>query len=96
MKPSNNTKQTSLKEEPSIEDVSILSWLLRNKVKNEKGDPLDFHSRLYLLDVLTDWSQQIVIKKASQIGGSLIFNLKALFAVSKLRLNILYTSPTRS
>jgi hypothetical protein len=75
-------------------EFSILGWLLKNNIKNEKGDPLVFYDRLYLLDILTDWSPRITIKKASQIGGSLIFNLKALFAVLKFGWNIIYTHPT--
>lgn len=75
---------------------SILGWLLKNEVKNEKGDTLEFYSRLYLLDILTDWSREIVIKKASQVGGSLIFNLKVMFAVLKFGWNIIYTFPSDS
>lgn len=75
-------------------EYSILGWLLKNNVKNEKGDPLVFHDRLYLLDVLTDWNQEIVIKKASQVGGSLIFNLKVMFAVLKFGWNVIYTFPS--
>jgi hypothetical protein len=85
-------------EEPGVkaEDVSILAWLLQNHVMNEKGEELDFHDRLFLLDILTDWSQEIVIKKCAQIGGSVTFNLKALFAIIKFGWNILYSFPTDS
>lgn len=83
-------------EDIKAEDVSILAWILKSQLKNEKGEPIEFHDRLYLLDILTDWNPRIVIKKASQVGGSLIFNLKALFAVMKLRLNVIYTFPTDS
>lgn len=76
------------------EDMSILAWIFSNSVVSEKGDPLDFSDRLFLLDILTDWSPEIVIKKAAQIGGSVSFNLKALFAVIKFGWNVLYTFPT--
>lgn len=76
------------------QDMSILVWLLENAVVTEKGDKLDFKDRLFLLDILTDWSQEIVIKKAAQIGGSVSFNIKALYAVLKFGWNILYTFPT--
>lgn len=78
------------------EDLSILAWIFKNNIVSEKGDRLDFSDRLFLLDILTDWSQEIVIKKAAQIGGSVSFNLKALFAVIKFGWNILYTFPTDS
>jgi hypothetical protein len=85
-----------MNERPDIDiaDFSILGWILKNNILNEKGEPIDFRDHLYLIDILTDWSKGIVIKKASQIGGSLIFNLKALFAIIKLKLNVLYTFPT--
>ena len=78
------------------EDVSILAWILQNRIVNEKGEALDFHDRLFLLDILTDWSQEIVIKKCAQIGGSVTFNIKVLFAIIKYGWNILYTFPTDS
>lgn len=78
------------------EDVSILAWILNNQIVNEKSEPLDFRDRLFLLDILTDWSQEIVIKKCAQIGGSVSFNLKALFAIIKYGWNIIYTFPTDS
>ncbi len=92
----NTSKEERKTEEPRAEDYSILAWVIRNNLKNEKGDPIDFRDRLYLIDILCDWHKQIVIKKASQIGGSLIFNLKALFALMKLGFNVLYTFPTDS
>lgn len=78
------------------EDLSILAWILQNNVVSEKGDVLDFRDRLFLLDILTDWSQELVIKKAAQIGGSVSFNLKALFGIIKFGWNIMYTFPTDS
>lgn len=78
------------------EDLSILAWILQNNVVSEKGEVLDFRDRLFLLDILTDWSQEMVIKKAAQIGGSVSFNLKALFAIIKFGWNIMYTFPTDS
>lgn len=78
------------------EDASILAFVLQHQFKSEKGEPLDFKNRLFLLDILTDWSPNIVWKKCSQVGGSVIFNIKALFAVSKLGLNCIYTHPSDS
>lgn len=78
------------------EDVSILAWILKNRISNEKGELLDFRDRLFLLDVLTDWSQDIVIKKCAQIGGSVSFNIKVLYAIKKFGWNIIYTFPTDS
>lgn len=92
----NNGVEDDGAEPVSASDVSILAWILQNRVVNERGEPLDFHDRLFLLDILTDWSQEIVIKKCAQIGGSVTFNLKVLFAITKIGWNILYTFPTDS
>lgn len=78
----------------SAEDASILAWVLKNKIKSEKQEELKFYDRLFLLDILTDWSQEICWKKCSQVGGSVIFNLKALFALAKYGWSIIYTMPT--
>jgi len=78
------------------DDLSILAWIFENQVVSEKGEMLDFSDRLFLIDILTDWSDQIVIKKCAQIGGSVTFNLKALFAIIKFGWNIMYTFPTDS
>jgi len=77
-----------------LEDHSILAWILRNDIKNEKGESLEFKDRKFLLDILTDWNKDIVIKKCSQVGGSVIFNLKVLFAVQKKKWNVIYTMPS--
>ncbi len=79
-----------------MEDVSILAWVMENNIKNEKDEVLDFKDRLFLLDILTDWSEEIVIKKCSQVGGSVVFNLKTFFAVQKLGWQAIYTMPTDS
>lgn len=82
--------------QPKAEDVSILAWILSKGVKSEKGDPLDFHDRLFLLPILADWSKEIAWKKCSQVGGSVIFNFKAFYALIKLGWNLIYTMPSDS
>jgi hypothetical protein len=77
-----------------LSEFSILAWIFKNEIKNEKGELLDFSDRLFLLDILRDWSQKIVIKKCAQVGGSVTFNLKVLYAIDKKRFNIIYTFPT--
>lgn len=77
-----------------ITKLSILAWVLQKQIKNEKGEPLEFQDRAFLLDILTDWSQEICWKKCSQVGGSIIFNVKALFALENFGFNIIYTMPT--
>lgn len=79
-----------------VSDYSILTWLAKNQIKNERGELLDYSDRPFLLDILSDWNPNICIKKSAQVGGSVSFNLKVLFAVSKLGLHSIYTFPTDS
>lgn len=94
MQENNKGFQKQAKKVVGGTDMSILPWIFDNEILTEKGEPLDFKDRLFLLDILTDFSQEIVIKKAAQIGGSVSFNLKALYAVKQLGWNIMYTFPT--
>jgi len=80
--------------EPDVKEYSILHWLFSNGVTSEKGEPLDFKDHAFLLDILTDWSKNIACKACAQVGKSITFNYKALFACAKFRWNIIYTMPT--
>jgi Phage terminase large subunit (GpA) len=73
---------------------SILVWLTEREIVNEKGEPLDFKDHLFLLDILTDWNQHLVVKACAQIGKSITFTLKTLFAIKYLRFNVIYTFPS--
>jgi hypothetical protein len=73
---------------------SILQWIVERGVVSEKGDPLDFTDRPFLLDILSDWTPEIVCTACAQVGKSVTFSYKALFAAKHLRFNIIYTMPT--
>ncbi len=75
---------------------SILTWLLEQGIQDEKGRRLSYDDRLFLLDILCDWSREIVIKKSAQIGGSVTFNLKVLYAIKHLKLNVIYCVDTET
>lgn len=74
--------------------VSILQWIVGEGIVSEKGDPLDFYDHPFLLDILTDWSPKIACAACAQVGKSVTFSLKTLFAVKYLRFNVIYTFPT--
>lgn len=73
---------------------SILQWIVEQGIVNEKGEPLDFYDHPFLLDILTDWNPRIVVKACAQVGKSVTFTLKTLFAIKYLRFNVIYTFPT--
>lgn len=75
-------------------NISILGFVAKNNIVNEKGEPIEFYDRQFLIDILTDFSREQVVKKCSQIGGSLLFTLKTLWMPKYKGWNIIYTFPT--
>jgi hypothetical protein len=73
---------------------SILGFTLNNGIVNEKGELLDFSDRRFMVDILTDMTPNQVIKKCAQIGGSVTFTLKTLWAPKYRGWSIIYTFPT--
>ena len=73
---------------------SILSWIVSEGIVSEKGEPFDYYDRPFLLDILTDYSPEITVTACAQVGKSLVFSLKTLFAVKYLGFNVIYTFPT--
>ncbi len=73
---------------------SILQWIVERGLVSEKSEPFDFHDRPFLLDILADWTPELVICACAQVGKSVCFSLKTLFAVKHLRFNVIYTFPT--
>ena len=76
--------------------LSILQWIVSEGIVSEKGDAFDFHDRPFLLDILCDWNPNIAITACAQIGKSVVFSLKSLFAVKYLHFNIIYTMSSDS
>lgn len=73
---------------------SILQWITERGILSEKSEPLDFHDHPFLLDILTDWNNRIVVKACAQVGKSVTFTLKTLFAIKHLHFSVIYTFPT--
>jgi phage terminase large subunit GpA-like protein len=73
---------------------SILQWIVSEGIVNEKGEAFSFHDRPFLLDILTDFNPQVVVTACAQVGKSVSFSLKILFAVKYLHFNCIYTMPS--
>lgn len=69
-------------------------WVLKHKIKNESGLPIDFTKRKYLWDIYNDLSPKQALLKPPQIGATVMSMLKALWAAKKLKKDIIYTLPT--
>lgn len=70
-------------------------WVIKHKIKNESGIPLDFSKRKFLWDIYNDLSPKQVILKPPQIGLTVANTLKALWVAKKLKRQIIYTLPTQ-
>lgn len=73
---------------------SILQWVTERGIVNEKGEAFDFHDRPWLIDILCDFNPRLVVVACAQVGKSITFIVKVLFAVKHLMFNIIYTFPT--
>lgn len=70
-------------------------WVIKHKVKNEAGMPIDFDKRKFLWDMYNDLSPLQVLLKPPQIGATVMNTLKSLWVAKKLRRQIIYTLPTQ-
>ncbi len=70
---------------------SILQWIIEKGIVDEKGEAFDFKDRPWLLDILCDWTPTIVLIACAQVGKSVTFSIKSLFALAQLHFNIIYT-----
>jgi phage terminase large subunit GpA-like protein len=76
------------------ERLSILYWILNNKIVNEKGQPIEFSRHRFMLDLYTDQRPVQAILKGSQIGASTMEILRLLHAARYHGINQIYTLPT--
>ena len=76
-----------------LEDLSIIEWIVKNGIVNEKLEPISFKQHPFLYDIYCDWSPQQVYKKAAQVGMSVAQILKSLFWAKTRGYNIIYTLP---
>jgi len=77
----------------NLEQNSIIAWIVANQIKTENGRLFDLRNHPFFYDILTDWSQEIVLLKAAQLGGTTALSLKMLWAMKRFGLNVAYTMP---
>lgn len=73
---------------------SILQWVVERGILSEKGEPFDFKDRPWLLDILTDQNPNIVVVACAQVGKTVTFLIKILYALKHMGLQIIYTMPS--
>lgn len=75
---------------------SILEWITSEGIVSEKGDAFNFKDRPFLLDILCDFTPNQAVMACAQVGKSVCYSLKSLFAVKYLHFNIIYTMSSDS
>ncbi len=70
-------------------------WIVKHKISNETGAPIDFTKRKFLWDIYNDLSPKQVLLKPPQIGATVMNTLKSLWVAKKLSRQIIYTLPTQ-
>lgn len=88
-----------MKTQPNnaLEEVirgSTLAWIKEKKIKNEKGNLIEFHDHYFLLDWLTDRSKIKVLRKSSQVGGTTMEECEEYHDLLYLGINQIHTFPT--
>ena len=83
-------------KESNKQYYSILQWITERGILNEKGEAFDFYDRPFLLDILTDFSPNIAVTACAQVGKSVTFSVKSLFAIKHLHFNVIYTMSSDS
>lgn len=72
-----------------------LAWIINNNMVTEQGDPLDFYDHPFLIDIYADESDDIVIIKSAQVGGTIWATVASAHEVSFEKRNSIYVFPTK-
>lgn len=75
---------------------SPLAWLLLNETKTENQKILEFTDHRFLIDLYTDMSPDIVVRKSAQVGESVERILKTFWCNKYLKANVIYVLPTNN
>lgn len=78
----------------SIHRENILVWIRENRIKNERGEPIEFGEHSFMQMLYADPAPIQVVMKGSQIGASTMEILKVLHAARYWGINQIYTLPT--
>jgi len=83
-----------MKKDVNRDKISVLHWILNNKIKNENGVLIEFHSHRFMIDIYSDRTPIQVIRKASQVGASTMEIIRTLHGARFWGINQIYTLPT--
>ena len=90
-------KNLKTKSETRIKQVkvrSLLAWIIKGEIKNEKGNLIEFDEHRFLLDLYTDRAKEIAVRKGSQVGVSTYAILKEIHSMLYDEINQIHTLPS--
>ncbi|TSA58175.1 hypothetical protein D4R42_00240, partial [bacterium] len=74
----------------------ILDWIATNRIKNEKGDLIEFDNHPFLIDIYDDQATLLAVMKAAQIGMTTLEFIKMFYDAMRFKMDIIYSLPTDS
>lgn len=74
---------------------SPLVWIVNNEMVTEQGEPLDFYDHPFLADIYDDNSDDIVMIKSAQVGGTIWATVSSAHETSFEGRNSIYVFPTK-
>src|SRR3990167_2403326 len=78
-----------------VSEISIIGFLMENKIVNERGERIDFYDRPFLYDPMRDWSRFQCYKKGAQgIGMSFTMAIKTYYAARYKGWGFIHSFPT--
>jgi len=75
-------------------EESVLGWILKYGILNERGDPIEFDDHNFLIEPFADWHWKQCCMKSAQVGWSTLAIIKTFYAAAYRGYNIIYTLPT--
>jgi hypothetical protein len=72
------------------------NWTIDNKIANEKGSPMSFDDRKYLIDIYNDLSPEQVFQKGAQMGITTLVAVKNIWKADTDNISSIFTMPTDS
>lgn len=87
----------------ALESTDIMAWIFKHNIKTELGLPLDFERFSFMIDPYRDWTPEQGVRKCSQVGWSIMTNLKLFYAgrfgipgFPMKQANVIYTMPSET
>lgn len=81
-------------EAEMLAEIDTDAWIDFHKIKNEKGDPIEWLDHLFLIDIYNDQSDNLVVMKPAQVGLSTLEIIKNFRDARTNHMDIIYTLPT--